>query len=145
MSGQYEDIIHLPHHVSKTRPQMSNYDRAAQFMPFSALSGYDAAILETARLTDQKIELTDSQLEVINEALGILQEHIEEQPEVEITYFKPDPQKQGGAYCAVTGTLRKIDELMQTVVLADRTEIPVGDILHIDSRQLQRLYGNSPD
>ena len=142
MSRQYDDIIHLPHHVSKTRPQMSNYDRAAQFMPFSALSGYDAAILETARLTDQKIELTDSQLEVINEALGILQEHIEEQPEVEITYFKPDPRKQGGAYCTSMGKVRQIDTLKQTVMFTDQTEIPVGDIVHITNGLLQGLYEN---
>ncbi len=140
MNGKYDDIMHLPDHVSETRPRMSNYDRAAQFMPFSALSGYDAAILETARLTEQKIELTDSELVVINEALSILRTHIQEQPEVEITYFKPDPRKQGGAYRTVTGNLRKIDELKQTVVLADRVEIPVGDILHIDSELLQGLY-----
>ncbi len=141
MNGKYDDIICLPHHVSETRPRMSNYDRAAQFMPFSALSGYDAAILETARLTEQKIELADSELAVINEALSILRTHIQEQPEVEITYFKPDSRKQGGAYCTATGNLRKIDELKQTVVLADRVEIPVGDILHIDSELLQGLYG----
>lgn len=142
MSGKYDDILHLPHHVSKTRPQMSNYDRAAQFMPFSALSGYDAAILEAARLTDQKIELTASQLEVINEALGILQEHIGEQPEVEITYFKPDPRKQGGAYCTSMGNVRQIDALKQIVMLTDRTVIPVGDIVHIASGLLQGLYEN---
>ena len=142
MSGKYDDIIHLPHHVSKTRPQMSNYDRAVQFMPFSALSGYDAAILETARLTDQKIELTDSQLEVINEALGVLQAYIGEQPEVEITYFKPDSRKQGGAYCTSLGKVRQIDTLKQTVMFTDRTEIPVGDIVHITSGLLQGRYEN---
>ena len=142
MSGKYDDIIHLPHHVSKTRPQMSNYDRAAQFMPFSALSGYDAAILETARLTDQKIELTDSQIEVINEALGVLQAYIGEQPEVEITYFKPDSRKQGGAYCTSLGKVRQIDTVKQTVMFTDRTEIPVGDIVHITSGLLLGLYEN---
>lgn len=143
MSGQYDDIIHLPHHVSETRPQMANYDRAAQFMPFSALSGYDAAILETAKLTEQKIELADSQLEVINEALGVLQAYIGEQPEVEITYFKPDSRKQGGAYCTSLGKVRQIDTLKQTVMFTDRTEIPIGDIVYITSGLLQGLYENN--
>ena len=88
--GDYEDIINLPHHVSATRPQMSMMDRAAQFSPFAALTGYDAAIKETARLTEQKIELDDYEKEEINDKIQLIAEHLGEDFEVVITYFQPD-------------------------------------------------------
>ena len=94
----YDDIINLPHHVSTRHPQMSMYDRAAQFSPFAALTGYDDAIQETGRLTEQKIELDEETLEKLDERFQILQEHLGEQPEVRFTYFKPDERKEGGAY-----------------------------------------------
>lgn len=108
MTGEYEDIIHLPHHVSSKRPQMSMLDRAAQFSPFAALTGYDDAIQETGRLTEQKIELDEETLEKLDERFQILQEHLCEQPEVRFTYFKPDERKEGGAYLTVSGIVRKI-------------------------------------
>ena len=93
MSGAYDDIIHLPHHVSQTRPRMSAADRAAQFSPFAALTGYGAAVTEAGRLTDQRIELTESEKETLNERLLLLREQLAEPPEVTITYFQPDEKK----------------------------------------------------
>ena len=98
MSGQYEDIINLPHHVSATRPQMSMLDRAAQFSPFAALTGYDAAIKETGRLTDEKIEMDEEALNILNMKFQILVDSLDDEPEVTFTYFKPDERKAGGAY-----------------------------------------------
>ena len=100
-SGAYDDIIDLPHHVSATRPQMSRLDRAAQFAPFAALTGYGAAIKETARLTDERTERSESELSELNERIHILTERIDEHPEVEIIYFKPDERKDAGAYLTV--------------------------------------------
>lgn len=133
MTGEYEDIIHLPHHVSSKRPQMSMLDRAAQFSPFAALTGYDDAIQETGRRTEQKIELDEETLEKLDERFQILQEHLDEQPEVRFTYFKPDERKEGGAYLTVTGVVRKIKLYEQEILLQDGTIIPVDDILKMES------------
>lgn len=145
MSGKYDEIIALPHHVSEKHPQMSMHDRAAQFSPFAALTGFDAEVAEAGRLTDKKIELSDGEMESINRALRVLAEHIEEQPEVVITRFLPDPRKSGGAYITVTGSVHRIDELEGKLVLMDRTEIPIEDILHIDCVRLPEMKrGNRP-
>lgn len=133
MTGEYEDIIHLPHHVSSKRPQMSMLDRAAQFSPFAALTGYDDAIQETGRLTEQKIELDEETLEKLDEQFQILQEHLGEQPEVRFTYFKPDERKEGGAYLTVSGIVRKIKLYERKILLQDGTVIPVDDILKMES------------
>ena len=98
---QYNDIIDLPHHISTTRPRMSMLDRAAQFSPFAALTGYDAAIKETGRLTGQRIELTEECRAVLDRKQQVLLENLAEHPEVSVTYFVPDERKSGGAY--VTG------------------------------------------
>ena len=133
MTGEYEDIIHLPHHVSSKRPQMSMLDRAAQFSPFAALTGYDDAIQETGRLTEQKIELDEETLEKLDERFQILQEHLGEQPGVRFTYFKPDERKEGGAYLTVSGVVRKIKLYEREILLQDGTIIPVDDILKMES------------
>ena len=133
MTTGYDDIIHLPHHVSAKRLQMPMSDRAAQFSPFAALTGYDDAIQETGRLTEQKIELDDEALQELNEKFNILQEHLCEQPEVWFTYFKPDAQKDGGAYLTVTGVVRKIKLYEREILLQDGTIIPVDDILKMES------------
>lgn len=133
MTGEYEDIIHLPHHVSSKRPQMSMLDRAAQFSPFAALTGYDDAIQETGRLTEQKIELDEETLEKLDERFQILQEHLSEQPEVRFTYFKPDERKEGGAYLTVSGVVRKIKLYEREILLQDGTIIPMDDILKMES------------
>lgn len=133
MTGAYEDIIHLPHNVSSKRPQMSMLDRAAQFSPFAALTGYDDAIQETSRLTEQKIELDEETLEKLDERFQILQEHLGEQSEVQFTYFKPDERKEGGTYLNVSGVVRKIKLYEREILLQDGTIIPVDDILKMDS------------
>ncbi len=132
MSSAYDDIIHLPHHVSQTRPRMSAADRAAQFSPFAALTGYGAAVTEAGRLTDQRIELTESEKEALNERLLLLREQLAEQPEVTITYFQPDEKKTGGAYVSATGPVKKIDEYERAVLLCGGEKVPIDDIAEID-------------
>lgn len=132
MQNNYDDIIDLPHHVSATRPQMPMMDRAAQFSPFAALTGYDAAIKETARLTDQKIDLDDYEKEEINDKIQLITEHLGEDFEVVITYFQPDSRKAGGAYVDAVGIVKKIDEYDRVIILQDGKKIPIDDILDID-------------
>lgn len=132
MSGKYDDIIDLPHHQSSTRPHMSGIDRAAQFSPFAALTGYDSAVEETARLTGQRIELDADAIEILDEKLCYLQEHIADHPEAVITYFVPDSRKQGGAYTTVSGPVRKIDGFERLVVMMSGTVISMDDIIEIE-------------
>lgn len=127
----YEDIIHLPHHVSPTRPQMPLIDRAAQFSPFAALTGYEAAIKETARMTEERIELDESGKAVLNERLRLVKDRLDERPEVSVTYFLPDEKKAGGAYVTATGVVRKLDEYKRVVVMEDQTVIPIEHIYGI--------------
>ena len=128
--SRYEDIIHLPRPVSKKRSPMSNFDRAAQFSPFAALTGYDAVIAETGRLTDQCIELDEGGKALLDEKLQVLREHLEEQPEVKLTVFCPDSRKTGGAYEEITGRVKKIDPGTRCIVLT------CGEVVSID-----RIYG----
>ena len=129
---KYEDIFDLPHHVSKTRPQMSMLDRAAQFSPFAALTGYDSAINETGRLTNEKLELDEDTRAVLDRKQAYLLEMISEQPEVTITYFLPDEKKTGGAYVSVNGNLKRIDDYERMLILADGRKIPMEDIADIE-------------
>ena len=129
--GEYDDIINLPHHVSRKHPQMSIHDRAAQFAPFAALTGHGEAIAETARLTDRKIELDDYEVLKLDEKLLILQEHIMEMPEISVTYFCPDEKKEGGKYVTVTKALRKINEMERTLLMEDGMQIRIEDILEV--------------
>lgn len=138
MTGAYDDIINLPHHVSAKRPHMSVIDRAAQFSPFAAVVGYDAAVKETARLTDRRVELDEYEKDALNEKLNIVAEHIEERPEIAITYFKPDDKKAGGAYVTVTGCVKKIDDYEHIVCLTDGTKIAIGEILEIEGELLHQ-------
>lgn len=132
MSTPYDDILLLPHHVSEKHPPMSRLDRAAQFSPFAALTGYEAAVEETARLTDRRIELDEGEKEAIDQRLTLVQERLPEPTEVTITYFMPDKKKAGGAYVIVSGTVKKIDDYERTVVLRGGTGIPIDDILCLD-------------
>lgn len=132
MRGPYDDIISLPHHVSDKRPQMSMQDRAAQFSPFAALTGYDSAIRETARLTDTKLELTEETMAVLNMKLQIAADSIAEQPELSFTYFKPDEKKAGGAYVTVSGAVKKVDDYERLVILQSGERIPMDNLLDID-------------
>lgn len=141
--GKYDDIIDLPHFVSKKYPQMSMKDRAAQFSPFAALTGYDAAIKETARLTDRRIELDEDVLDKLNERLYILRKVLDDgsvYPEVRITYFEKDLKKDGGKYITVSGRVRKIHEYRNIVIFEDGTEIPVHDISDIDGDIFNKYY-----
>ncbi len=130
--NRYEDIINLEHHVSSSRPQMPRLDRAAQFSPFAALTGYDDAIRETARVTEKRVELEESQLEDLDAAVHRLMESDASQKEVTITFFQPDTKKAGGTYRTVTGVLKKVDEYKKCMVFFDGTIIPFSDILSID-------------
>ena len=132
MKDLYEDIINRPHHVSKARPQMSELERAAQFAPFAALTGYDSAIKETGRLTDERIELDEGALTALNMRYQLLMDALDEEPEVEITYFKPDERKAGGEYVTATGAVIKVDDFERLITMQDGTKIPMDDILSID-------------
>ena len=125
---QYDDIIHLPHHVSPRRPGMPIYDRAAQFSPFAALTGYEDVIAETGRLTDVSTELTESSKQQLNEKLNILEENSHVQPPVTVTYFEPDRVKTGGSYLTVTGHVKRVDTYEQVLRLTDGREIPMEAI-----------------
>lgn len=134
---RYDDIINEPHYQSATRPQMSNHDRASQFAPFAALTGYDDAVKETARITDTKIELEEYEIDALNERLNQIQEALDEQPEVSITYFIADKKKLGGSYTTVTGMVKKIDEFEQYVLMQNGLKIPIIDICEIDGEMFK--------
>ena len=130
--NQYEDIINLPHHVSPSRPQMPMSDRAAQFAPFAALTGYDAAIKETGRLTDEKIELDEEALTALDMKYQFLMDALDDAPEVTITYFQPDERKAGGKYVSAVGVVRKVDDFERRITMQDGAKIPMDDVLSID-------------
>lgn len=129
--NKYDDIINLPHHQSKSRPRMPVSDRAAQFAPFAALTGYGDAIRETTRLTDQKIELSESQIAELDWRLGELLSWVDERPLVTVTYFVADERKTGGKYMTHSGVLSKFDESSRTLLMEDRTKIALKDIIEI--------------
>ena len=129
--GAYDDIIHLPHPTSPRHPRMPMIDRAAQFTPFQALTGYGEAIQETARLTGEKVELTEEEKTVLDEKLRLL---LDTGSEGAFTYFQPDGKKNGGAYVTVLGVIKKLNSLEGRLVLVDRTVIPIDDILEIEDR-----------
>ena len=131
MTEDYSDIINLPHHVSRNHPQMPMETRAAQFAPFAALTGYDAVIHETARLTDKQVELEEYDNERLNRIFSEIMDSLEEHPVVTVSYFKPDEHKAGGAYVTVTGQLKKIDTYEQLMVMEDGTAIPIGNIMDL--------------
>ena len=136
MKGDYDDIINLPHHQSDRRPHMSLYDRAAQFAPFSALTGHDDAIKETARLTDKKIELDDYDKMLLDNKMTFILNHIYEQPEITVTYFIPDTNKEGGMYLDFAGNIKKYDSVQRIICFTDKTEISIDDIIDIKSEIL---------
>lgn len=128
--GAYDDILNLPYPIPTRHPRMPMADRAAQFQPFQALSGYGSAIRETARVTGERVELTEDEKGVLDEKLRYLFGTGEEGV---FTYFLPDGKKEGGAYVAAIGTVKKIDPLEGCVILTDRTAIPIEDILEIEA------------
>ena len=106
---RYDDIIDLPRFISKNRKKMSTYDRAAQFAPFDALDGYDEAMEETARTTDNELILSENELQILNQKFQILAQHLKEAGEIEISYFQPDLYKEGGMYLNRKITIKRID------------------------------------
>lgn len=136
MSGPYDDILYRSRPVSQKHSPMSRADRAAQFSPFAALTGYEAAVKETARLTQGKIELSDEEKESIDRVLQALYANLQDQPPVIVTYFLPDQKKDGGAYVTVTGALKRIDLLERRLIFTDGTLIPIDDISQLHGPSL---------
>lgn len=132
MSEPYDDMIHLPHHVSRTRPQMSMVNRAAQFSPFAALTGYDEAIQETGRLTDAQIVLDEDAKAAIDMKLRVLADAISTRPAIAVTYYRPDAKKDGGAYVYVIGMVKKIDEVEKMILLTHGEKIAIEDVIGIE-------------
>mgnify|MGYP004731194835 FL=1 len=135
----YQEIIDLPHHVSKTHPQMPMSDRAAQFSPFAALTGYNSAIRETGRLTEERIELDEEALMALNMRYQLLIDSLKECPEVRITYFKPDERKSGGAYLTITAVVKKVDDYKRLITMQDGMIIPLDDVLMIEGKLFSGL------
>lgn len=133
---KYDDILYLPHPVSKRHHQMPIADRAAQFSPFAALTGHETAIRETARLTDERIELDENRKSILNEKLQFLVEQITHCPMVSITYFQPDQKKDGGAYITASGNLKKLDEYHRLLIMTDGTQIPIDEIYELEFERM---------
>ncbi len=131
MKTPYDDIIRLPHYVSQNHPQMSMHDRAAQFAPFAALTGYEAAVGETARLTTERRELDAQEAAELNRRLTDLAARLKDRPEATIEYFVPDERKAGGAYVTVTGRVRNISVSERLLVMEDETVIPLEDVVSV--------------
>ena len=130
----YDDIIHLPHHVSKTHPHMPIADRAAQFSPFAALTGHHEAIKEAGRMTSQKISLDVNAKSILDQKLQMILERPSQ--EITLTYFLPDPQKDGGAYIDYTGVIKKADTQKRLLIMEDHTAIPIDDIIDLRGQLL---------
>ena len=139
MSGPYDDIIDLPHPTSRRHPRMPIRDRAAIFSPFAALSGHGAAIAETARLTERRMELDEDTKAELDRRQAVLLAHIGEQPEVTVTWFQPDERKDGGAYVTTTGRLKKLDTVQRVLVLLDGTSIPLEDVAGLEGDIFQEF------
>lgn len=129
---KYDDIIHLPHHVSSVHPQMPIEDRAAQFSPFAALTGHGEAIKETARQTEKRIELDENQKLILDGKMKIVKERLAEAPVITVTYFLPDAKKAGGIYLTITDAVKKIDEYRKLIVMEGGMRIPVREIVRIE-------------
>ncbi len=136
---KYDDIINLPHHVSKRHPRMSLYNRAAQFSPFAALTGHDAAIRESARLTDSFIELDDDRKEQLNKQLQFIRENLEQRPECDVTYFRPDEKKNGGSYVTIHGRIKRIDEYEHRIIFTDNTALPIERLFSIRGELFENM------
>lgn len=142
---KYDDIIDLPHHVSATHAQMPIGDRAAQFSPFAALTGYDAAVREAARLTEDRAELSEKSGLILDEKLQLLLEHIGQRPAVTITYFLPDKKKDGGAYVKAAGPVKRVVEADREIIMLDGTRIPLEEIISMDGelfRAVENAFGD---
>lgn len=138
--GKYDDIINLPHYISKKHPQMSLEARAAQFAPFAALTGYDDAVKETARLTNERIDLDEEAKMMLDAKLQVIREQLSEKPLVTITYFVPDAKKDGGKYITTNGNVKKIDDYKHLIILDNSLEIPINEIIDIALNNSTETY-----
>ena len=129
--SNYDDIINLPHHVSSTREPMTLYNRASQFAPFSALTGYDDEIEETARLTDRKVELDEDSKKIINNKINFVALNIKAKPFVNVLYFIQDSKKNGGKYIIYSGNIRVIDIVNECIIFTDKTKLFFENIYDI--------------
>ena len=129
--NNYDDIINLPHHVSVKHPRLSKEQRAAQFAPFAALTGYGDAIKETARITEDRIEIDEEEKKKIDNKIIELKSKINDKPKVTITFFIPDIKKSGGEYVTIIGNLRRIDEYNKLLILEDKKKILIEEIIEI--------------
>ena len=136
----YDDMINMPCPTSPRHPRMPRADRAAQFAPFAALTGYDAAIDETGRLTDTKIDISEDLREKLDLKQNFLADIIDEQPEISVTYFIPDKKKSGGAYVTANGRLKQIDEYEQLIILTDGKKIPIQEVYSIESDLFRGMF-----
>ena len=139
MSELYDDIINLPHHISDKHPQMSRSNRAAQFSSFAALTGFESAIKEAERRTDERIELGESDIELLHLKLNLIAEKISDRPEVTVTYFVPDEKKKGGAYVTADGAVKRVDDYENTIVFVDGRKIAITDVFDIDGELFRFL------
>lgn len=135
---RYDDIMDLPHHVPVAYPRMPRADRAAQFSPFAALTGYGAAIDETARLTNERVELDEDAKSLLDYRMQLLKSHVKERPEVAVTYFQPDERKEGGAYVTVGGAVTKVDDIQRTIALTNGVRLRIEDIYAIEGEMFDR-------
>ena len=131
-SSRYEDMLELPHHISRERPQMAMEERGAQFSPFAALTGDGDAIRETGRLTERQLELEPDVKDRLNEKLRLLMELPSPRSEVSIVYFLPDEKKEGGSYVSVRGRVKKVDENSRQIVLENGGRIPLEAVMELD-------------
>ena len=138
----YDDMLDMPHHVSKVHPQMTMQQRAAQFSPFAALSGHGEAVQEAQRLTDDKLDLDERQKIELDEKLQILLQHLKEQPKLHIVYFIPDDKKAGGEYVSKEGKIRKFDPYEKTLIMADGTRIAIDQISELKGELFDNLDYN---
>ena len=132
MTDRYSDMVNLPHYQSNNRKHMPPIERAAQFAPFAALTGFGAQISETARLTDSRPVIGDRESAQIDEALRVLTEHAAEQPQVKLTVFVPDSQKPGGALVPKEGRVRRVDPVARVMIFTDKTSVFINDIFSLD-------------
>ena len=137
--NEYRDIINLPHHVSQKRRPMGRRERAAQFSPFAALTGYDAVIAESGRLTGERIELSEDSRAVLDAKQQLLLEHLAERPELKISYFLADKLKEGGEYVTLTGRVKKLDPIERLLIMTDGGSIPIDDIIDINGDIFEKM------
>ena len=143
--NSYADILKLPHHKAANRPQMSMHDRAAQFSPFAALTGFDGVIAETGRRTDQKVELSEYQMTLLDQKLTLIDDAIQDgyHPMVTVVYFVPDAKKDGGSYQEYTGKVRQIDSVERKLVFLAANERSAGKVISIDD--ILEIHGDLVD